>query len=41
MSLLSLVDNRRTDKNAGHSYLNLYELLLNKYKYTTSNILEI
>jgi len=41
MSLLSLVDNRRTDKNAGHSYLNLYENLLNKYKYTPSNILEI
>jgi hypothetical protein len=41
MSLLSLVDNRRTDKNAGHSYLNLYETLLNKYKYNTTNVLEI
>lgn len=41
MSLLSLVDNKRTDKNTGHSYLNLYESLLNKYKYTSSNVLEI
>ena len=41
MNLLSLVDNRRTDKNTTHSYLDLYESLLNKYKHTSSNILEI
>lgn len=41
MSLISLVDNSRTDKNTCHSYLELYdELFLNK-KNTAKNILEI
>jgi cephalosporin hydroxylase len=41
MSLLDLVDNHLTDKNTGHSYLNLYEQLLSNKKYTAKNILEI
>jgi len=41
MSLVDLVDNNRTDKNIGHSYLDLYETLLSKYKYTAKNVLEI
>jgi hypothetical protein len=41
MNLIDLVDNKRTDKNTYHSYLDLYENLLNKYKYTSSNVLEI
>lgn len=41
MSLIELVDNTRTDKNTVHSYLNLYEHLLNKKKYTAKNVLEI
>jgi hypothetical protein len=41
MSLIDLVDNTRTDKNTGHSYLDLYEKLLHKYKYTAKNVLEI
>jgi cephalosporin hydroxylase len=40
-SLVNLVDNNRTDKNTRHSYLELYENLLSKYKYTATNILEI
>lgn len=47
MSLRDIVDNSRTDKNAGaiglfgHSYLDLYEKLLNTKKYTSKNVLEI
>ena len=41
MSLVELVDNTRTDKNTCHSYLELYENLLNRKKYTAKNILEI
>jgi len=41
MSLVELVDNTRTDKNTGHSYLDLYDELLKKYKYTAKNVLEI
>jgi hypothetical protein len=41
MSLEQLVDNSRTDKNTVHSYLPLYEKLLNKKKLTAKNILEI
>lgn len=47
MSLCNIVDNTRTDKNAGasgsygHSYLDLYESLLNCKKYTAKNVLEI
>jgi len=40
-TLVNLVDNNRTDKNTGHSYLPLYEKLLNKYKYTAKHILEV
>lgn len=32
MSLIDLVDNSKTDKNTIHSYLPLYEQLLNKKK---------
>lgn len=41
MSLIELVNNERTDKNTTHSYLELYEKLLNKKKYTAKNVLEI
>lgn len=41
MSLEELVDNTRTDKNTVHSYLPLYEKLLNKKKHTAKNVLEI
>ena len=41
MSLKSLVDNERTDKDSTHSYLDLYDKLLLKRKETSFNILEI
>lgn len=47
MSLKDIVDNSRTDKNRGyvgmygHSYLELYETLLNSKKQTAKNVLEI
>ena len=41
MSLDQIADNSRTDKNTLHSYLPLYQKLLNKKKYTSKNILEI
>jgi len=41
MSLIQLVDNFLTDKNTCHSYLHLYEYLLNNKKYTAKNVLEI
>ena len=41
MSLEQLVDNSRTDKNTVHSYLPLYEKLLNKKKNTATNVLEV
>jgi hypothetical protein len=47
MSLKDIVDNTRTDKNRGyvgmygHSYLELYETLLNSKKETAKNVLEI
>ena len=41
MSLVELVDNSLTDKNTAHSYLDLYEKLLHKKKFTAQNILEI
>lgn len=41
MSLIDLVDNSKTDKNTIHSYLPLYEQLLNKKKETAINVLEI
>lgn len=41
MNLVELVDNSRTDKNTVHSYLPLYQTLLENKKYTASNILEV
>jgi len=41
MSLIEIVDSTLTDKNTTHSYLELYERLLNSKKETTGNILEI
>lgn len=41
MSLVELVDNNLTDKNTLHSYLDLYEQLLNYKKNTATHILEI
>jgi hypothetical protein len=41
MSLSSLVNNKLTDKNTNHSYLDLYEKLLCSKKHTAENILEI
>ena len=41
MSLAELVDNTKTDKNTGHSYLNLYQRLLEKKKESAKNILEV
>lgn len=41
MSLVSLADNSRTDKNTIHSYLPLYQKLLEDKKETAMNILEI
>lgn len=41
MSLVELVDNNLTDKNTIHSYLDLYEELLNHKKNTATHILEI
>jgi predicted O-methyltransferase YrrM len=40
-TLNELVNNKHTDKNTTHSYLNLYENLLSTKKYTAKNILEI
>jgi hypothetical protein len=39
--LSELIDNSLTDKNTTHSYLELYERLLNKKKETAQNVLEI
>ena len=41
MSLLSLIDNSRTDKNTCHSYIPTYESLFNSKKESAKNILEI
>lgn len=41
MSLYNLIDDRYTDKNTTHSYLDTYENLFNKKKDTAKNILEI
>jgi len=41
MSLVSLINNIRTDKNTTHSYLELYERLLNSKKETAKNVLEV
>ena len=41
MSLATLIDNSRTDKNTVHSYLKTYETLFQNKKKTAKNILEI
>ena len=41
IKLIDIVDNSRTDKNTGHSYLDLYQELLNKKQNTATNVLEI
>jgi hypothetical protein len=41
MSLIDLVDGSRTDKNTIHSYLELYQRLLNDKKDTAKNVLEV
>ena len=41
MSLAEIVDNTRTDKNTGHSYLPLYQQLLVGKKETAKNVLEV
>ena len=41
MSLIELVNNLYTDKNTVHSYLNLYQQLLESKKETAKNVLEI
>jgi hypothetical protein len=41
MSLEEIVDNARTDKNTTHSYLPLYQNLLNVKKETAKNVLEV
>ena len=41
MSLIELIDNKTTDKNTTHSYLDLYEKLLFSKKHTAKHVLEI
>lgn len=41
MSLESLVDNTRTDKNTIHSYLPVYEKLFESKRHTAQHVLEI
>ena len=41
MSLIELVNNAKTDKNTVHSYLDLYQSLLEHKKTTATNVLEI
>lgn len=41
MSLVELADHSRTDKNTVHSYLPLYQKILENKRYTSSNILEV
>ena len=41
MSLVELVNNARTDKNTTHSYLPLYQQLLQKKQWTARNVLEV
>ncbi len=40
-SLIDLVDNRNTDKNTTHSYLELYNTLLTRMRTTATNVLEV
>lgn len=41
MSLLELVNNSKTDKNTTHSYLPLYQQLLEGKRFTATNVLEV
>lgn len=41
MSLIEIVNNSTTDKNTTHSYLDLYQTLLEHKKYTAKNVLEV
>jgi hypothetical protein len=41
MNLAELIDNSNTDKNTTHSYLSLYQSLLEGKKYTAKNVLEV
>lgn len=41
MSLQTLVDNSRTDKNTTHSYLPLYDVVLDRLRESAKNVLEI
>jgi cephalosporin hydroxylase len=41
MSLVGLADNTRTDKNTVHSYLPLYQTLLESKKDSAKNVLEV
>ena len=41
MSLIDLIDDSKTDKNTIHSYLGLYQSLLEKKKDTAKNVLEV
>lgn len=39
--LIDIVNNEKTDKNTVHSYLNLYQSLLQKKKYSCKNVIEV
>ena len=41
MSLIELIDNTKTDKNTTHTYLPLYQQLLNSKRETAKNVLEV
>lgn len=41
MSLIDIIDNRFTDKNTTHSYIELYNSILFRLKDTATNILEV
>ena len=41
MNLIDIVNNDKTDKNTGHSYLELYHNLLKNKRETAKNVLEI
>jgi len=41
MNLIDIVNNDKTDKNTGHSYLDLYHNLLKNKRETAKNVLEV
>lgn len=41
LTLMDLINNEKTDKNTVHSYLNLYQSLLQNKKYTCKNVIEV